>query len=323
MNADAEFGDSARKVDLARLVAIVGKWNIDEKKAEFIRYDNASFKIGVALSDVRCTAGDFAATVELAEVEEGCAHFVLGHDPENMIAFTVGIGGFDRAYSISEYYLPRRSRMIHGIGQKENLRANRKYRIEVQLRGQNVKFSVDGTRVFEHTLPHPLYGDQFGIKGYGEGTVTFTDVEAHPRRPRAFVVMQFSEPYDSLYAEVIKPVADRVGYEAYRADDVLRPGIILQDIVRGIAGSDVIIAEVTPQNANVFYELGFAHALSKPTILLAEHPKEGGVALPFDISGFRCIFYDDAIRGKSKVESALERHLRNIREGDQEAIVTE
>jgi hypothetical protein len=87
--------------------------------------------------------------------------------------------------------------------------------------------------------------------------------------------------------------------------------------VRGIVTSDVIIAEVTPPNQNVFYELGYAHALGKPTILLAEQPKEGGARLPFDISGYRCIFYDDAIRGKRKVEASLERHLANIREGDQ------
>jgi hypothetical protein len=109
-------------------------------------------------------------------------------------------------------------------------------------------------------------------------------------------------------------VAERVGYEAYRADDVFHPGIVLQDIVRGIATSEVVIAEITPRNPNVYYELGYAHALGTPTILLAERPKAGDPALPFDISGYRCIFYENAIRGKSKVMKQLECHLRNIRE---------
>ena len=52
--------------------------------------------------------------------------------------------------------------------------------------------------------------------------------------------------------------------------------------------------------------MGYAHAVGTPTILLAEHPREGQGKLPFDISGFRCIFYDDAIRGDAD---------RNILEG--------
>ena len=48
----------------------------------------------------------------------------------------------------------------------------------------------------------------------------------------------------------------------------------------------------SPVNANVFYELGYAHALNKPTILLANRLTE---ELPFDISGYRVIFYDDRL----------------------------
>jgi hypothetical protein len=70
----------------------------------------------------------------------------------------------------------------------------------------------------------------------------------------------------------------------------------------------VVIAEITPVNANVFYELGYAHALGKDTILLAERGKQ----LPFDVSGYRCIFYDNTIGGKQHVEESLRKHLRNI-----------
>jgi nucleoside 2-deoxyribosyltransferase len=120
--------------------------------------------------------------------------------------------------------------------------------------------------------------------------------------------MQYGQPYDSVYTEVIKPVCEDLGLAALRADDVQKPGIILQDIVRSILESDVIIAEITPPNPNVFYELGYAHALSKNTILLAERGKE----LPFDIRSYRCIFYDNTIRGKREVEAALRKHLGSI-----------
>ena len=123
--------------------------------------------------------------------------------------------------------------------------------------------------------------------------------------------MKFEETYDDLYREVIRPVCERSGFEVQRADDVFRPGIILQDIINGLLDSDLVIAEVTPPNPNVFYELGFAHALDKPTVLLA---RRGG-ELPFDISGYRVIFYDDAIGGKPQVETTLDKHLANIKRG--------
>jgi nucleoside 2-deoxyribosyltransferase len=111
---------------------------------------------------------------------------------------------------------------------------------------------------------------------------------------------------------VVRPVSEDLGFFAFRADDVFRPGVILQDIIQGIVGSDVVLAEITPVNANVFYELGYAHALNKPTILLANRNTE---KLPFDISGYRVIFYDDSIRGKRDVEATLRKHLESVRRG--------
>ena len=150
---------------------------------------------------------------------------------------------------------------------------------------------------------------------WGSAEVRFVDFGVHAVRPRVFVVMQYGEPFDSLYREVIRPVAEDEGFSALRADDVDAPGVILEDIVDAIVESDVVVAEITPANPNVFYEVGYSHALRKPTILLARRPEEPGYRLPFDVSGYRCIFYDDAIRGKAEVEGKLRRHLANIRSG--------
>jgi hypothetical protein len=50
------------------------------------------------------------------------------------------------------------------------------------------------------------------------------------------------------------------------------------------------------------------HALGKPTILLAERGKQ----LPFDISGYRVLFYENTIGGKKQVEDGLKKHLAAI-----------
>lgn len=81
-------------------------------------------------------------------------------------------------------------------------------------------------------------------------------------------------------------------------------------IVNSIRNSTIIIADITPDNPNVFYEVGYAHALNKPTILLCE--KSIRHKLPFDVSGFRTIFYDNSIGGKKKIGARLEEYLQKV-----------
>lgn len=155
---------------------------------------------------------------------------------------------------------------------------------------------MDGVRVIEYTLPYPPTGVQFGLFAWGNAPVLFERTAVQAAAPKAFVVTQYGEPFDSLFSEVILPVAREMGREAYRASDVFRPGVVLQDIIQGLVEAEVVIAEVTPVNANVFYELGYAHALVKATILLSTRNRDHELA--FDIRGFRVVFYDDTIRGK-------------------------
>jgi nucleoside 2-deoxyribosyltransferase-like protein len=138
-------------------------------------------------------------------------------------------------------------------------------------------------------------------------SIEFTDFNAKPLRGYAFVVMQFSG-FDELYTDVIDPLTRQFGLHPYRADLVYGPGAIMDDIIKGLEKAQIVIAEITPANENVFYEVGYAHALKKPTILLAEKDKK----LPFDLSGFRCLFYENSIGGKRKVEEGLRKHLEAI-----------
>ena len=120
--------------------------------------------------------------------------------------------------------------------------------------------------------------------------------------------MQFGQPFDDLYQEVINPGGRALGLDVIRIDEMAGPGIIFEDIKQQIAEAKIVIAEITAPNQNVFYELGYAHALNKPTILLAQRGKE----LPFDIRSYRFIFYDDSIGGKPALERNLQKHLEAI-----------
>ena len=84
----------------------------------------------------------------------------------------------------------------------------------------------------------------------------------------------------------------------------------MQDIQRQIEDSEAVVAEISTQNPNVFYELGYAHALRKPAILLVRG--EEVKTMPFDVRSYRAIVYDDSIGGKKRVERNLEQHLKAI-----------
>jgi hypothetical protein len=169
---------------------------------------------------------------------------------------------------------------------------------------------VDEVRVFEHVLSAPLPGSQVGLFAWGADRVWFRDVQVMESKPKLFVAMPFLDRLAPLYEDVIRPRAETEGFEVVRIDEMARPGIIFHDIQHEIADATAVVAEISAPNSNVFYELGYAHALNKPTILLAQRGQE----LPFDIRSYRVIFYDDTIAGKPALEDTLVRHLSAIRE---------
>jgi hypothetical protein len=120
--------------------------------------------------------------------------------------------------------------------------------------------------------------------------------------------MQFGSPFNEVYSDVIRDTCEEFGLETFRADEVYGPGVIIHDIIEQLMQAQVVIAEITPSNPNVYFEVGYAFAWGKPVILLARKETE----LPFDVSGFRVLFYEDSIGGKNKLKEGLARHLRAI-----------
>jgi hypothetical protein len=102
-----------------------------------------------------------------------------------------------------------------------------------------------------------------------------------------FVVMLFGGNWDEYYTEVYAPAISDAGLIAVRADEVFRAGSILQDIVNLLTSCQVVLADITEANRNVHYELGLAHALGKPTVLVA--PREMNVF--FDVGQERIVTY--------------------------------
>ena len=116
--------------------------------------------------------------------------------------------------------------------------------------------------------------------------------------------MQFSDDLDIVYG-TIKNELDNIGFICNRADDVSGSPIIFNKILSEMFSSRFIIAELTHNNPNVFYELGIAHALGKPTILISKSIEN----MPFDIQQNRVVLYKDNDDLEEKLSKELSRIL--------------
>lgn len=130
----------------------------------------------------------------------------------------------------------------------------------------------------------------------------------------AFVIMPFDKGFEEIYQNAIVTTLRKVGFAVSRADDVGNAQNILKDIVHGIAESDLIIADLTGSNPNVYYELGLAHGLRKAVILLTQDIQD----LPFDLRSYRVIRYTTQFQNMDRARKQLEETALGFSTGETE-----
>jgi hypothetical protein len=121
-----------------------------------------------------------------------------------------------------------------------------------------------------------------------------------------FVLMPFNPPMDLVYRELIKPSVDFSGLTAARADEIHSPGVITEQIRVAIQQSRLCIADLTGNNPNVLYEVGIAHTLNKPTLLITGDRKN----IPFDIAANRVLVYH--LENLEQSQLHLKETIQNI-----------
>lgn len=124
-------------------------------------------------------------------------------------------------------------------------------------------------------------------------------------RPYVFVLMPFSADFDDIYRFGIKPACDEAGAYAERVDEQIFHESILQRVYNQIAKADLVVADMTGRNPNVFYEVGYSHALGKPTVLLTKSTDD----IPFDLKHYPHIVYGGSI---SRLKDELQRRIRHL-----------
>jgi hypothetical protein len=156
----------------------------------------------------------------------------------------------------------------------------------------------------------------------GEETSTLKKLERSVKvaeTDTCFMMMPFGAPLGGYYESVYRPAIEKAGLRPVRADaEIFGAGKIMDQIWSGIRGAKVLVAELTTRNPNVFYELGLAHALEKPVVLVSSNEED----VPFDLHHIRVIYYDvnDPFWGQKLITKVAENILSAI-ENPEEAVL--
>jgi hypothetical protein len=112
-------------------------------------------------------------------------------------------------------------------------------------------------------------------------------------RGTGFVLMPHNEEFRGIFDNIIAPAMRENGIDAMLAEDISKPGSILNQVWDAIRSSEVIVADVSGLNRNVIYELGLCFGIRRFPIILLRDPEE----LPFNLRMLRSIRYENTAAG--------------------------
>jgi hypothetical protein len=141
----------------------------------------------------------------------------------------------------------------------------------------------------------------------------YPEVVRRTRRDKisCFIVMPFSLEWSNDVHRILSDVCKSLDVQPMRGDDVFKPSDILVDIWQSINVADFVIADISGRNPNVLYELGIAHTLAKPVLIISKNADD----IPIDLSTRRVVIYGqnelhwhDAL--ETKVTQAIQEIMR-------------
>lgn len=120
-------------------------------------------------------------------------------------------------------------------------------------------------------------------------------------KPFVFVAMPFGPTFNDEYSLAIKPACEDAGADCERVDDQIFFQNILDRIYSEIERADIVLGEMSERNTNVYYEIGYAHGIGKPVILITKAVED----IPFDLQ-----HYPHVVHNGSLVALKAELHKR-------------
>ena len=134
-------------------------------------------------------------------------------------------------------------------------------------------------------------------------------------KKKCFVIMPISKTKScdkdgctGIFDHMIKPAVtgSKLGFDCEQAKP--RTGALIKDILEGLNRADVVIADLTDKNPNVFYELGIRHTLRNRTILIAQNIRH----VPSDLQSYWVVTYEKDLTGAEKFKRRVREILREM-----------
>lgn len=182
---------------------------------------------------------------------------------------------------------------------------------------QSFDESIRSAELLDESGPPPRLIDVGREDKPGKKVPGASGTAAVPAGATCFLMQPFSGALGSYYESIFKPAIAKAGLEPMRADaSIFGTGKIIDQIWRGITSAQVLVAELTSKNPNVFYELGLAHALNKPVVLVSSNEDD----VPFDLRHIRVIIYDqtDPFWGQKLIDKVAD-NIRSAIDHPEEA----
>ena len=128
-----------------------------------------------------------------------------------------------------------------------------------------------------------------------------------------FVIQPFDQGiFDKRYEDVYRPGIEAAGLEAYRVDQDPTVSIPIDDVEERIRGAAAVLADITTDNPNVWFELGYAVACHREVVLVCS--KERPTPFPFDVQHRSIIRYGtDSASDFAELAQRITERLRAIR----------
>lgn len=178
------------------------------------------------------------------------------------------------------------------------------YKTETTLAAQEDKSIIDqlnSTSFKKNACTEEILSE---IKGTMSSvpTTSLLQKALQPPKNQVFTIMKMGDAtLDSAYEGVYKPVVEELGLGCIRIDGIQDSGEITDQILEEIAESKYIIADLSGERPNCYYETGFAHALGKELILCIKGPQQ----VHFDLAGYRFIQWSTEADLRKKLKERL------------------
>jgi len=280
---------------------VSGKWKVEELSFTHEENIDRIFPDSLLINKEKLIDGEIKADIIFNSLKNlppngphSAAIVFRYQSPHNY--YFAGIGGYGKKFVIGKR-IPQGSYAINTLGLAEEIKDNTIYNILLKISGRKFSLFLNGENGRIKILDavdsiEPFYdGGNIGIKVFDNEDVTINNFSFDLIKPKCFIVMPFNEKklQDLKIEEIIRKVT-KGKLEPFLANQIFDIRPIIMDIIESIDTSLIIIAEITKDNANVFYEVGIAHAKNSNVVLICDEKRRK--KLPFDIAHLRCIFYD-------------------------------